>query len=151
MKLLFITIIGIFLLFIIVKYVTKIILKIVILIILIILGYLIFKNYGCKRNKEKDSVFNELKDKYCVGNDGDKKCECIIEILYEDLRQRYPSEEDIKKLKNDKIKSIQELLKSYKNKKEDIYNCLKEKKSLYLWDDFVKEMSGYRNMLKLYE
>lgn len=79
-----------------------------------------------------------LESAYCQDK-ADVKCKCIVEPLLEDLKTRYTKEELIK-INGDKIKSALAIAKSFNRNKENIQNCLMKNEAEDQLKDFMIEV-----------
>jgi len=136
-----IIIIGIILAIIILKFITKILAKIIaVLLVVAAIGYLLFFwNGGLVNLGKKDFILYKLEDRYCTEGKNEIKCECIIMPLKRDIESKYTPEE-IEELKEDRMKSMEVILKSFEENREEIKDCLKENDAMQFWDDFVEDL-----------
>lgn len=75
----------------------------------------------------QNTTISELMDKHCTPKNKDGfKCQCLVTPVYNDLNQRF-SKADIKQIEQNKKRMTDEMLKSYKNRKTTIHDCLKSK------------------------
>ena len=114
----------IFSLWLILRFVTKFLFKIVLLFLILVIAFFSFFHFSQK------NIFDTMSELYCVQKKSSKKlkCKCFVEYIIEDfhLRNDSLSQEQIGNIKNNIFKSIKEFRESYKNKKEDIYDCFEE-------------------------
>lgn len=137
-----IIVVGIILLILVLRFIAKNILKIIgVLIIIVVFGYfLLFYKGGLLDLGNKDFILNELKEKYCVEQIDEIKCECIIEPLFNDITSQY-SLEELAELQKDKTKSLEIIFKSLRDNRAEIKSCLKEREApKQMWNDFVDEL-----------
>ena len=131
-----IIIIAISLALIVFKLLTRIIFKVILpILVLLIGGYFVYQYYG------PGNLIEDITELYCEGNDVDEvKCECFVKPIISDLESRL-SVEDIINLKNNPLKSNEELHISYKNKQEEINSCFESKgESKSMADDIFKDI-----------
>ena len=75
----------------------------------------------------ENTTISELMTNHCNPEDADKiKCKCIVTPVYNDLNMRF-SKAEIQKLETDKRKMTNEMLKSLKNKNQEVKDCLGSK------------------------
>lgn len=126
-------VIGVVIIFLIVKFAKKLLgaaLIVVAVLVLGVVGYIYYFNL---------SSMNDLHAKYCenVSNKNDSlKCVCIIEPLEDDFNARL-SEDEIKNMSTQVF--LKELSISLFNKRKTINNKLKENNALHLLDEFKRE------------
>lgn len=137
---------GIIVAIIIIKFVVKLAIKLVLLaIVILFVLYVLFVWHGGLVNLGQDDfLLNELREDYCEIKADEVKCNCIIEPIYSDIRSRYPDEE-IDELKGNRVKSVQVIFKSAKTKKDEIKECLRKYKSENKWDEFIDELTTFRD------
>lgn len=124
------------------KFLSKIAFKVILLILVIalVVYFLLFWQGGQLDLGNKDFIMIELQQKYCQDDKNLAKCKCIIDPVMNDIRQEY-SNRELLELQQDKLKSLRVILKSLNEKKDEIRQCLKENDALYVWDDFVDEIT----------
>jgi len=126
-------IIGIVIIFLVIKFAKKIFTALLIIIAiagLSVAGYIYYYNMNS---------INDLHEKYCenVSNKNDSlKCVCIIKPLEDDFSSRFTKEE-IDNMTN--VIFIKELSISVVKKRKIIKEKLKENNALYLFDEFKKD------------
>jgi len=124
------------------KFLSKIAVKLILLIIVIavVIYFLLFWQGGQLDIGNQDFIMIELQQEYCQDDKNLAKCECIINPVMTDIRREY-SNHDLLELQQDKLKSLRIIFKSLNDNKDEIRQCLKEKDALYVWDDFVDEIT----------
>ena len=133
--------IAIVVVFLIIRFITRIFFKLIgVLIVIAFAVYLLFFwRGGLLDIGNENFILNELKAKYCTEQPRSAKCECIIEPIYQDIRQKY-TEKEIEELQKHKAKSMAVILNSARKKREEIRICLKESNSENQWDEFVDDL-----------
>lgn len=77
-------------------------------------------------------TISQLENKYCADGRADKmRCECVIIPVHEDLKARFRPHELNDLEQNEKL-MVDEMLKSFNNKKPEIKECMKEKQSRWI-------------------
>ena len=66
-------------------------------------------------------------------------CECIINPIVEDIKERFTAEE-IEALEKNKPVYLKEILESLKKNQKEIQFRLKERNSIYLWNRMVQKL-----------
>ena len=140
---------GIILSFIIIKFIAKNIIKFIgITVLVVAFGFYLWYVFGDSQNGNIAKIVSfspaAIHTAYCEDmktHSDSLKCECIVEPIYEDLKQRLSADE-LKSMKNDKIKFITEVRESINNKKQEIKNKLKDRQAGYLWDEFKQEIKN---------
>jgi len=104
------------------KLISKIIFKIILPILIILIGgYFLYQYYG------PGNLIEDITEIYCEGDNIDEiKCECFVKPIILDLEFRLTSQQIID-LKNTPLKSAEEFLTSYQNKKVEINKCFDSK------------------------
>jgi flagellar motor component MotA len=83
---------------------------------------------------------NLMEERFCKNPAPNSfKCECIVELIDEDLNKRYSAEE-LKELEKDTWKMGIVVIKSFNAQKSQIKACLKEHDAEHELDEFVKEV-----------
>ena len=140
-----VVIVGIIVLAVIIKKVTKILLKIIGF--LFVTGFVIFVLFfwhgGLVNLNYKNFMLKDLKKKYCTEQVDIVKCDCIIKPLLKDVKSKH-SFEELNRLEKDKIAAIKVIFKSAKEKKDEIMECLKENEATEKWDEVMDELKGFK-------
>ncbi len=120
--LIIILVIGVIL---IIRWMSSIILKLIgIAIILMIFSYLFLDWHPFPQDFNSESTFLEkIEKKYCNEKEESTICECVVEPLMEELRDKY-SPEEMKNLQKNKIQFIEAVTEIIENKKDDFKDCL---------------------------
>ncbi len=88
------------------------------------------------------SVF-EFQDKFCSKNKKSRTdeiiCECIIQPLVNDLKNRFSAKE-LRVLEKDKTLYLKEIIASLKRNKKDIMKELKNRDAEDVWDNLLKDL-----------
>jgi len=118
------------------KLLTRFIFKIVLPILILLIGvYFVYQYFG------PGNLLEDITELYCEGNDVDEvKCECFVKPIISDLKSRL-SAEVLLELKNNPLKSTEEVYTSYKNKQKEINSCFESKgKTKSMADDIFKDI-----------
>ncbi len=136
--------------FLLIRFFTKTIIKIVLIgLVLAVLGIYAFIVID---NPEEDISFvqvmtdytlDDLERLYCKNGTSKTdaiKCKCIITPLSNDMKSRFSSHE-LKHIKNNRIRYIFELIKSFRNQKSKIKQKLKSNNASHLLKNFGKDIN----------
>jgi hypothetical protein len=106
------------------KFISKIIFKIVLPILIILVGgYFLYQYYG------PGNLIEDITEVYCEGDNMDEiKCDCFVKPIILDLETRFTAQQ-LLDLKNSPLKSTEEFITSYQNKKAEINKCFESKGS----------------------
>lgn len=117
-----IIIVAIIVAYIVFKFISKIIFKIVLpLLIILIGGYFLYQYFG------PGNLIEDITEIYCEGDNIDEvKCECFVKPIILDLETRLTAQQIID-MKNSPLRSTEEFITSYKNKKAEINKCFESK------------------------
>ena len=89
--------------------------------IVLIGGYFLYQSLG------PANLIEDITGIYCEGDTVDEvKCECFVKPIILDLETRFNPQQLID-LKNNPIRSAEEFITSYNNKKDVINKCFKSK------------------------
>ena len=136
-----ILIVSIILAFFAIKYITKIIFKLLILIVIFLSGLILYQQLS------NTNMIDNVESLYCHDNEVNIKCECFVMPILADLNKRFPSENEIEKIKSQKIKSNTEFLKSFTNVEEEIKICFEEKnESIGIFLELKKVQLFFKNI-----
>ena len=76
----------------------------------------------------EDTTIQELRAKHCKEGKEDKiKCECFVMPVYNDLLERKGGEQALSRLENDKREMVNEMLQSFRIRKGEVNQCLRQK------------------------
>ena len=102
------------------KMITKIIFKIIIPILIVLIGgYFLYQSLG------PANLIEDITEMYCEGENIDEiKCECFVKPIIFDLETRFNTQQ-LLDLKNNPLRSAEEFITSYNNKKDVINKCFK--------------------------
>jgi RecG-like helicase len=140
---------------IIIRFAVKVLAKIITVVIvagLIILVLMFWRDGGLKFKKDKFLLY-ELEQEYCIEKADTAVCECIVQVLLEDVQEKYSAEEILEISKN-RMRTISVLSASLRENKEVINACLKEKDSDITLEKFIRELKSLElgsKLKKLYE
>ena len=134
---------------IVIKFLVKSLLRLIIIVIMILgLGYYIFFVFGDNEISGKqdfDSIsIIDIKKSYCDNSENKQDsliCICIIEPLYNDLKNRL-SDNEILHMSENQLKLLAEITKSFNNCKDTINKKLKEHNAMHLFERFRKELQN---------
>ena len=118
------------------KFISKIIFKIVLPILIILIGgYFLYQYYG------PGNLIEDITEIYCEGDNMDEiKCDCFVKPIILDLETRF-SDQQLLDLKNNPLKSTEEFITSYQNKKAEINKCFESKgKSSNIADSVLEDI-----------
>ncbi|MBF25495.1 MAG: hypothetical protein CMP49_03130 [Flavobacteriales bacterium] len=133
------TIIGVIMSFFVIKYVTKILFKLIFSFIIIGVVIIITQTIS------DTNMIDYLNDRYCNQQNTDlSKCECVVNLIMLDINTRF-SVDEIETLKNKKLLSNTELIKSYITKKNDIDECLENYEKEYSFTDELLQIFIKKN------
>lgn len=126
-----------------IKVIAKVLFKIIIFLAIVgaICYLLFFYNGGFVNTGKKEFILYELQSKYCTDKYDSVKCECIINPLIVDLKEKYTSEQ-IEGLSKDPVKTGKVLIQILNDNKVEIKACLKVKHADSAWEDFVKDIKS---------
>ena len=128
---------AVVLLFIILKFIIKKVTALIIVMLAVIC--ILFGMYFLGIGPFKTSInIYKLKERFCV-EQKDNKCECIVKPMIDDFEARIP-EEKREVINNDKIKSLIEVSKSFKNILPQAKACLLQRNAEREMIDFVSEV-----------
>ena len=104
----------------IIKFVTKVLLKIVFLFLILVVSFFAYFHFS------KTNIFDKMNELYCVQNKSveNLKCKCFVLNITEDFEKNNKNE--VEQIKKNTLKSMNEFLESYDNKKEDIRDCFEK-------------------------
>lgn len=106
------------------RFATKIIAKLIGLLLCVVAVIGIMYIYSWGPFSKNLTAISTLEEKYCEEEGGDKDiCECVVAKIKLDVLQRF-SNEEIKAIEEDKIKSFRVLTKSMEATKEESIACL---------------------------
>ena len=118
------------------KFISKIIFKIVLPILIILIGgYFLYQYYG------PGNLIEDITEIYCEGDNMDEiKCDCFVKPIILDLETRF-SNKQLLDLKNSPLRSTEEFITSYQNKKAEINKCFESKgKSSNIADSVLEDI-----------
>jgi hypothetical protein len=104
------------------KLLSKIIFKIILPILIVLIGgYFIYQSIG------PGNLIEDVTKIYCEGDTVDEiKCECFVKPILLDLETRFNTQQ-LLDLKNNPLRSAEEFITSYNNKKNEINKCFESK------------------------
>ncbi|MBN1253490.1 MAG: hypothetical protein JXR51_16160 [Bacteroidales bacterium] len=148
-------IIGIFIIALIIRFVTKMLFKFVGLILVIVLlgGYMYFNTDYFENHQDsvivkaisekiKIKSLNEYQKQYCENQKSKLdsiKCECFIKPIFEDLSSKYSSKE-LEELYKDKNAYVKAIIGAVKRNQDKIKKLLEENNALHLWNGTIKNL-----------
>lgn len=127
----------------IIKFVTKVIVKVIgVAVILVVGGYfLLFFNGGLLNVGNERFILDDLQAKMCTSDPMSPKCDCIINTLQADIYGTY-SKTELEKLQKNKLRSLKVIVQSLNRNKANIQHCLKERKALDVWYEFIDDLKS---------
>ena len=104
------------------KMISKIIFKIILPILIVLIGgYFLYQSLG------PGNLIEDVTEVYCEGATVDEiKCECFVKPIILDLENRFNTQQ-LLDLKSNPIRSAEEFINSYNNKKDEINKCFQSK------------------------
>tara|TARA_B100000427_G_scaffold295323_1_gene274384 strand:+ start:241 stop:699 length:459 start_codon:yes stop_codon:yes gene_type:complete len=124
-----------------IKLATKILFRIIIFLVILIGIYMGYQQVLGK------NIIDDLSNLYCETENLDLvKCTCFIEPILNDLSNRF-SIQEIEQLKQNKLKSNAEFIKSYKTKELEIKNCFERLGESTILEEILKDIK--KNGLKI--
>ncbi len=127
--------------FIVIRFLTRILAKLIAIAIIaaIIIFALFYWNGGILSLGKDKFIIYDLEEKYCVEKMDTVKCNCIILPLKEDIEAQY-SQEELARLRGNRKESLEILMNSIRDNKEEIKHCLEENNSGKAWQEFIDEL-----------
>ncbi len=133
-------ILGICLSMMVIKSVTKILFRLIIISLILtaaVIGYQVYSG---------TNIIDNISNTYCKAKNNTVKCECFVKPIILNLEERL-TKEGLEELKENKLRTNTEFIKSYKIQEKEIKKCFKELgESNGILEDILNDIkkSGFR-------